>query len=493
MFAGEYYYYRKTGDHATKQVSSIRYGLGGNISEGLKYKYDSCGNISEVYENGSFITRYTYDKLNRLEREDNKVLGNTYLFSYDNNGNILSKRKVNYTLKDLDEISFEGSDAVEVLYKYDTVHKDRLKAFGSYEIGYDDSVNNIGNPKTYRGNDLTWAKGRQLVSYGSIQFVYDGYGRRIKKGNTVFTYNAEGILLKQSNGTNTWEFVYDATGLAGFKYNGTNYLYRKNIQGDITHIIDLSGNIVVKYAYDAWGNYAVLKDTNNLAEINPFRYRGYYYDTETGLYYLKTRYYDPEVGRFINSDDVTVLNNTINRINGLNLYSYCYNNPIYYIDTSGRIPFASSFVKYYAKKRIWGFDNKWWGRINYSITVISGQTAETGLFYAYTDINTLDITERSWGAGINLWNWFGLDVGVDSGGNLFVGANITPWFHFSGSIGLDGITLSVGVNIGDTSHDFSIGIGLAPILIVAGVAAIVTSAGQALELVFNFFKTLFSF
>ena len=94
-------------------------------------------------------------------------------------------------------------------------------------------------------------EGRQLVGYGSIQFVYDGYGRRIKKGNT-FLRNAEGILLKQSNGINTWEFVYDATGLAGFKYNGTNYLYRKNIQGDITHIIDLSGNIVVKYAYDAW-------------------------------------------------------------------------------------------------------------------------------------------------------------------------------------------------------------------------------------------------
>lgn len=427
MFAGEYYYYRKTGDHATKQVSSIRYGLGGNISEGLKYKYDSCGNISEVYENGSFITRYTYDKLNRLVREDNKVLGNTYLFSYDNNGNILSKRKVNYTLKDLDEISFEGSDAVEVLYKYDTVHKDRLKAFGSYEIGYDDSVNNIGNPKTYRGNNLTWAKGRQLVGYGSIQFVYDGYGRRIKKGNTVFTYNAEGILLKQSNGINTWEFVYDATGLAGFKYNGTNYLYRKNIQGDITHIIDLSGNIAVKYAYDAWGNYAVLKDTNNLAEINPFRYRGYYYDTETGLYSVGLRYYDPEVGRWINADSIDNAMLQIDQINGLNLYAFCLNNPVNYSDPTG------GFVLSLTALILIGFGvgtaigagasiisqgiDKGWGNINWWQVGLDGLLGGVGGALMMTGLGTVAM------AGIGA----GLGFVGSVGGHLLNGSDFGSW------------------------------------------------------------------
>lgn len=94
--SGEYYYYRKMGDHATSQISGIRYGLNNTIGDGLKYKYDACGNISDVYENGVLAVRYTYDKLYRLIREDNKSIGKTYLVSYDNNGNILSKRTVNY-------------------------------------------------------------------------------------------------------------------------------------------------------------------------------------------------------------------------------------------------------------------------------------------------------------------------------------------------------------------------------------------------------------
>ena len=127
---------------------------------------------------------------------------------------------------------------------------------------------------------------------------------------------------------------------------------------NICALIDSSGNIVVQYKYDAWGNHAALywnkvndkeqysevdvaafdenyAQNKTLAELNPFRYRGYYYDTETGLYYLKTRYYDPEVGRFITIDDISYLDP--DTINGLNLYAYCGDNPVMNVDPEGTL------------------------------------------------------------------------------------------------------------------------------------------------------------
>lgn len=136
------------------------------------------------------------------------------------------------------------------------------------------------------------------------------------------------------------EFIYDQSGIAGIKYNNATYFYRKDAQGNIAAILDSNGNVVVEYKYDAWGNHAVL-DANgadiasatHIGNLNPFRYRGYYYDTETGLYFLKTRYYDPEVGRFITIDDISYIDPET--INGLNLYAYCGNNPVMRVDENG--------------------------------------------------------------------------------------------------------------------------------------------------------------
>ena len=332
---GEYIYYRKVGDHATNIPASVYYGMTKNgkyvIGENVKYSYDEMGNISKVFENGTMTVQYTYDALNRLVREDNKKLGKTYFTTYDNCGNILSKRETAYTLKGEEELSEETF--TEVLYGYEA-NSDRLATYNGGAITYDE----FGNPTGYRGNTLEWKYGKFLEKYGSTTFVYDGYGRRIKKGNTVFTYDNEGNLVKQSDGTNTLEFMYDGNGLCGVKCNNENYLYRKNAQGDITHILDSTGMVVAKYVYDAWGNHAILDGNgNDLASgvgiLNPFRYRGYYYDTETDLYYLQTRYYDPEVGRFISQDDVSYL--APDNINGLNLYAYCGNNPVMATDPTG--------------------------------------------------------------------------------------------------------------------------------------------------------------
>ena len=136
--------------------------------------------------------------------------------------------------------------------------------------------------------------------------------------------------------------------LVGFTYNKgdktSNYIYRRNLQGDIIGIYDSLGNEVGGYAYDAYGKcYVKYKDNSSEEEktilnTNPFRYRGYYYDNETGLYYLNARYYDPSIGRFISPDVLTILDETRGQINGLNLYMYCNNNPVMFVDPSGCLP-----------------------------------------------------------------------------------------------------------------------------------------------------------
>ena len=110
--------------------------------------------------------------------------------------------------------------------------------------------------------------------------------------------------------------------------------------GNIINIIDDSGKIVVKYSYDSFGNHEVynsvgekITDQNDIGNINPFRYKGYYFDSETGLFWLSSRFYSPELCRFISPDDVSYLDPS--SINGLNLYVYCANNPIMYVDPSG--------------------------------------------------------------------------------------------------------------------------------------------------------------
>ena len=138
--------------------------------------------------------------------------------------------------------------------------------------------------------------------------------------------------------TETLSFTYDAGGTPmTISHNGTVYYYVTNLQGDVVAIVDSTGVQVVGYTYDAWGK--VLSQTGTMAwslgEENPLRYRGYVYDPETGLYYVSSRYYDPEIGRFINADAVDMLG-----ANGdfasLNLFAYCGNNPVLRADSNGR-------------------------------------------------------------------------------------------------------------------------------------------------------------
>ena len=322
--AGEYITYRKAGDHATNMPASIWFGTGKNIKDSIKYKYDTCGNIAEIMQNGHLAARYKYDSLNRLIREDNKPMNKTVLFTYDTAGNITERCEYAYTSKMGEELS----ELACTHYSYD-YEGDRLVSYNGESIAY----NVLGNPTSYRGNATEWQYGNRLTKFGTTTFAYDGAGRRVGKGNIAFTYDSDGRLLKQSNGL---EFIYDNSGVIGLKYSGNTYFYRRDCQGNIIALIDNNGAVVVEYKYDAWGNHEAEVASEYyvaLANLNPFRYRGYYFDEETGLYYLQTRYYDPEVGRFIFRDSIEYADPET--ICGLNLYAYCGNNPVMNVDPTG--------------------------------------------------------------------------------------------------------------------------------------------------------------
>ena len=207
-----------------------------------------------------------------------------------------------------------------------------------------------GNPLTYYNGanyTFTWSNGRNLASgtKGSTSFSY-GYnsdGLRTKKtvGSQTYTYYWNGTQLAAmtiTTGSNVsmLKFYYDAEGVPFyFDYNGTKYFYITNLQGDVVGIANSYG-IVGYYEYDAWGRILSINSASSneygALTSNPLRYRGYIYDTETGFYYLQTRYYDPSIGRFINADGIMAREGSLQ---GYNLYAYCFNNPVNLSDDSG--------------------------------------------------------------------------------------------------------------------------------------------------------------
>ncbi|MGN1081567.1 MAG: RHS repeat-associated core domain-containing protein, partial [Acutalibacteraceae bacterium] len=219
--------------------------------------------------------------------------------------------------------------------------RDQLTSFDGQSISYDE----IGNPTSYLGAALTWERGRTLSSYTkdglAVSYSYNYDGQRISKTvngvTTQFIYNG-GTLAGQKTGDNVISWISGADGeYIGFTYNQAEYYYIRNLQNDIIGIADSSGNIVVTYEYDVWGKVVNISDTtlNGIGSINPIRYRGYYYDSETGLYYLVSRYYNPEVGRFLNTDSYV---STGEDIIGFNPFAYCLNNPVNKIDEDGCDP-----------------------------------------------------------------------------------------------------------------------------------------------------------
>lgn len=320
------------------------------------YTYDTRGNITAISD-GSKTTTYVYDSFDQLTRENNQAAGKTWVYTYDNGGNILTKKEYTYTTGTL------GAALDTISYGYgDSTWKDLLTSYDGQALTTD-AIGNLTNDGTW---SYTWQHGRQLAQMSkpsgsgteNINFNYDAQGHRIaKEHETVVEVDGEvyrnGSSAKYSylgdtltdmqwvevdGSESSFHFTYDATGPMSMTFCGAEYFYLKNAQGDVTGLVDSSGAQVVAYTYDAWGN--ILTTTGSMADslgyTNPFRYRGYFYDTETGLYYLQSRYYDPGVGRFINADNEKLVTaSPASATWDKNLLAYCDNNPVSRKDDGG--------------------------------------------------------------------------------------------------------------------------------------------------------------
>ena len=305
------------------------------------YGYDDNGNIASATLNGKW-TGYTYDALGQLiqvnDHSDTRSgeNGTTWKYTYDLGGNILKKERFAYadTTTPLETITYEYGDAN---------WRDKLTAVNGSTIRYDA----IGNPLNDGTWTYTWQNGRQLQKMQkagvTAEFVYNADGLRVQKTvngvATKYTLHGKNVV-HMTHGTDELHFFYDAQNRpAVVVYNGVPYAYVKSLQGDVIAILDAAGNVVVSYVYDAWG--APIGKSGSMAEtlgtLNPFRYRGYVFDEETGLYYLRSRYYNAQWGRFVNADNVLNICATSNCNRVPNAFAYCSNGVIQRTDTDGKL------------------------------------------------------------------------------------------------------------------------------------------------------------
>jgi len=309
------------------------------LSDGraLSYEYDPeerITSVTETYKVGAETvtntTSYTYDALGQLLTETaNGVVVNS--MEYDNYGNIKTKNGKAYTYGDGD-------------------WHDLLTAYDGQTITYDAQ----GNPTSYLGHTLEWEKGRQLKSFkkkgtseaeGTISYTYTYNANGIRTSKTVGGVKHEYLLdgtkiLRETWNGNTLVPLYDnEDSVCGIVYNNTPYYFQKNLQGDVIAIVDKDAQTVARYTYDAWGKITGITGANTeIANINPYCYRGYYYDTEIEMYYLQSRYYDPDTGRFVNSDE-TLCVILLGPQNKSHLFAYCENGVVFKVDYTG---FAST-------------------------------------------------------------------------------------------------------------------------------------------------------
>ena len=344
----------------------------GSSSRSFTYTYDKAGNITKIVTAGTSVPKaaewkeYTYDAQGQLVSEKNSSK-TTFLYAYDTAGNIRSITKdgtvtksfgyTNASWPDLLTSVTSGSTTKDILYEGQTRTSD---------------LPSSGNPVTYyNGKDyaFTWTKGRQLASATvdgkQVSYTYDMSGVRSGKQvyttsnqrTTTYTYTTlSGKVMRQQWETrNSDDTVYQAMQSLEFVYDDGNqpfamiykhgqttelYYYVLNAQGDVIALLNSAGALVASYNYGAWGNYSVhgadgkkTTDATFIGHINPLRYRGYYYDRETRLYYLQSRYYDFANYRFINADTYATTN--VGSILSYNMFAYCENNPIQRTEVAG--------------------------------------------------------------------------------------------------------------------------------------------------------------
>ena len=295
------------------------------------YKTDSLGNVTNVSDSVFGSHAYTYNSRGFLIKEDNTS------YTYDDNGNMITS----------------GNST----YKYDNLN--RLISINGDSIFY--SFTTPGNPRLFKDTEYEF-EGRRLKCVSepmgideqkTVDYTYNSNGLIIKKilgywyaddrdseeYTTKYYYDGE-KLITEIGPRNRLDFLYDENGILYglIKDSSRKYFYIRDFMSNILGLVDDSGNIVVKYKYDAYGNRISITDTSgcDLGNINPFRYKGYYYDDDVEMYYCKSRFYVPSWHRWLNSDSINYLEPK--NITSLNLFTYCNNNPVMYVDENGKFP-----------------------------------------------------------------------------------------------------------------------------------------------------------
>ena len=323
----------------------------GSSSRSFDYTYDAAGNIQTVTTGGTNVPAaaasktYAYDAQGQLATETDGSVSCAY--AYDTVGNIRSVTTDGAVIKSFGYTNPSWPDLLTSVTANGTT-KDVLYEGQSQTSDLPSS----GNPVTYyNGKDytFTWTKGRQLaeaiVDGQTVKYAYDMSGVRTSKTVNGTTYNyttLSGKVMRQQWDGKTLEFVYDDGNqpFAMIYKHGSEtklYYYLVNAQGDVSAILDSGGKIAASYDYDAWGNCTVYNSSDAaIGDLNPLRYCGYYYDAETGFYYLQSRYYDFANCRFINAD--TFATTDANGFLSANMFAYCENNPVSNSDSEGEFP-----------------------------------------------------------------------------------------------------------------------------------------------------------
>ena len=449
-------YLAGTGANGTTLMVSglINSNSSGAVINQFFYDYDALGNITAIWdtpthgENDEPLAEYTYDNQGQLLSEElNNV---TYTYTYDTYGNLWYKS--------------DGTTTDTYAYG-DSQWLDKLTSYNGNTISYDA----IGNPTTwYDGSTFTWVNGRRLASATNTaenltaSYTYDSDGLRLTKtiNGVEHKYLWQGSkLVSEYYDGKELEFFYDESGNPyAFSYKASStatpvtYYYLTNLQGDVMGILDSSGTSVAAYTYNAWGK--LLSSTGDLASINPLRYRGYYYDAELEMYYLKSRYYDPEICRFISADEFA---SNGHGFVGSNMFSYCNCNPINCFDSSGKTVFGIGGLSVGAGFGVGGnvgIIRIWDDKGNSAIIVIGyyggGTPNISGGFDLVVFSSAEDIFQYVYGYSMNfggslLLGALDLSMGVDTNGEKFYGGGI--------SIGVGALPVDLHAGVGYAMFD----------------------------------------
>lgn len=334
--------YLRQEEHSTDFISRYELSLNNELILLQNLSYDVMGNVVLIRQKNESIL-YSYDNLGRLTEEKNEDSKRSVHYIYDSAGNILKKEEY-----------IDGNLQNTWRFKYENdIWKDQLTEIRKHnddeELTYTFDYDEMGRPIYYKDCLISWNLNGTLMSYGNNSYAYNSDGIRIRKNTESreekYILDGNRILRIEGNCYNL-DFLWSSERIEGCVYNGKKYLFIRNVFNDVVGILDADDNaIVVRYHYDAFGKCDVIPadgysetDVSFIGNVNPIRYRGYFFDEETGFYYLQSRYYDPETGRFISPDCFTILDENQGTINGLNLYMYCFSNPIMYTDESGHFP-----------------------------------------------------------------------------------------------------------------------------------------------------------